>query len=118
MDFRQALALSMLGIKKEDVQGLLDLEKNNSTLGNKEDKNNSSEDFVNNTYKPEDNDLKNPTEPKDDEKTDYKKMSEDLKSEIDKLKSDLTSIQAENTGKNIEHNKEKTTLEDLFRDIM
>ena len=117
MDFRQALALSMLGIKKEDVQGLLDLEKNNSTSGNKEDKNNSFEDSAN-TDKPEDNDLKNPTEPKDDEKTDYKKMSEDLKSEIDKLKSDLTSIQAENTGKNLENNKEKTTLEDLFRDIM
>ena len=73
-------------------------------LQNIHKKNNSSEDSVNNTDKPEDNDLKNLTEPKDDEKTDYKKMSEDLKSEIDKLKSDLTSIQAENTGKNIEHN--------------
>ena len=43
---------------------------------------------------------------------------QDLKSEIDKLKSDLSSLQADNTGKNIENNKEKTTLEDLFRDIM
>ena len=117
MDFRQALALSVLGIKKEDVQGLMDLTENNSTSGHTEDSNDSSNDSVN-TDKTEDNDLKNLTEIEDGEKTDYKKLSEDLKSEIDKLKSDLTSIQAENTGKNIAHNKEKTTLEDLFRDIM
>ena len=110
MDIKTAMAMSLLGIKKDDVDALM------SIPDDKPDKNTTPKPDI----KP-DIELKEVKTPEPDTKpdqTDYKKMYDELKTTSDKLESDLKALQAQNTSTNIADNKKEETLTDIFKDIL
>ena len=115
MDIKTAMALSLLGIKKENIDALMSIEENNPTtevtpvIKPKIEKIELAEPIV-------DNGKKNEPEPKPDT-PDYKKLYDELKTTSDKLQSDLTALQAQNTSTNIAPTKTET-LTDIFKDIL
>ena len=112
MDIKTAMALSLLGIKKENIDELMSINENNPTteIKPKVEKIEPSEPAVDNGEKDE-------PEPKPDT-TDYKKLYDELKTTSDKLQSDLKALQAQNTSANIGTNEKKETLTDIFKDIL
>ena len=119
MDIKTAMALSLLGIKKENIDSLMSINENNLTtevkpevkkLKPEDEKIEPSEPTVDNGKKNEPN-----NEP---DTTDYKKLYDELKTTSDKLQSDLTALQAQNTNANIAINTKKETLTDIFKDIL
>ena len=115
MDIKTAMALSLLGIKKENIDALMSINENNPTTEvkpkvEKIEPSEPSEPTV-------DNGEKNEPEPKPDT-PDYKKLYDELKTTSDKLQSDLTALQAQNTNVNIASNTKKETLTDIFKDIL
>ena len=116
MDIKTAMALSLLGIKKENIDELMSINENNPTtvvkpeIKPKVEKIEPSESTV-------DNGEKNEPEPTPDT-PDYKKMYDELKTTSDKLQSDLKALQAQNTSANIGTNEKKETLTDIFKDIL
>ena len=118
MDIKTAMALSLLGIKKENIDELMSINENNPTTGVK-----SEVEKIRPPEPPEptepsvDNGKKNEPDVKPDT-TDYKKLYDELKTTSDKLQSDLTALQAQNTSANIASNEKKETLTDIFKDIL
>ena len=121
MDIKTAMALSLLGIKKENIDNLMSINENNPTTEVNPDVkkigpyelpklSEPSEPTVDNGKKNEPN-----TEPNT---PDYKKMYDELKTTSDKLQSDLKALQAHNTSINIEPKEKKETLTDIFKDIL
>ena len=106
MDIKTAMAMSLLGIKKDDVDALMSISDENTTP--KPD--------IKPDIKP---DKVIPPEPDTPpETTDYKKMYDELKATSDKLASDLKVLQAQNTSINIADNTKEETLTDIFKDIL
>ena len=116
MDIKTAMALSLLGIKKENIDELMSISENNPATEVKTEvkpeaeKIEPSEPTVDNGKKNEPD-----TEP---DTPDYKKLYDELKTTSDKLQSDLTALQAQNTNANIASNTKKETLTDIFKDIL
>ena len=116
MDIKTAMALSLLGIKKENIDSLMSINENNPTTVVKPT-NEPSEPTVEPSEPTVDNGKKN--EPNNEpDTTDYKKLYDELKTTSDKLQSDLTALQAQNTNANIAINTKKETLTDIFKDIL
>ena len=110
MDIKTAMAMSLLGIKKDDVDALM------SIPDDKPDKNTTPKPDIKPDIKP---DKVIPPEPATTpEPTDYKKMYDELKATSDKLASDLKVLQAQNTSINIADTKKEDTLSDIFKDIL
>lgn len=112
MDIKTAMALSLLGIKKENIDALMSISENNPTTEVKpeDEKIELSEPTVGNGKK-----IEPDTE---SDIPDYKKLYDELKTTSDKLQSDLTALQAQNTNANIASNEKKETLTDIFKDIL
>ena len=113
MDIKTAMALSLLGIKKENIDELMSINENNPTTEVKPE----IEPLVKKIESPVDNGEKTEPEPKPDT-TDYKKLYDELKTTSDKLQSDLKALQSQNTSINIGAKEEKETLTDIFKDIL
>ena len=110
MDIKTAMAMSLLGIKKDDVDALM------SISDDKSDENTTPKPDIKPDIKPDKVILPEPdTTP---EITDYKKMYDELKATSDKLASDLKVLQAQNTSINIADTKKEDTLSDIFKDIL
>ena len=112
MDIKTAMALSLLGIKKENIDDLMSINENNPTteVKPKVEKIEPTEPTVDNGEK---------NEPDTESDTpDYKKLYDELKTTSDKLQSDLKALQAQNTSANIGTNEKKETLTDIFKDIL
>ena len=109
MDIKTAIALSLLGIKKENIDELASINENNPAT--------EVEPEVKKTEPTVDNGEKNEPDTEPDT-PDYKKMYDELKTTSDKLQSDLTALQAQNTNANIASNTKKETLTDIFKDIL
>ena len=110
MDIKTAMAMSLLGIKKDDVDALM------SISDDKPDENTTPKPDIKPDIKP---DKVIPPEPDTTpETTDYKKMYDELKATSDKLASDLKVLQAQNTSINIADNTKEETLTDIFKDIL
>ena len=110
MDIKTAMAMSLLGIKKDDVDALM------SISDDKSDENTTPKPDIKPDIKPDKVILPEPdTTP---ETTDYKKMYDELKATSDKLASDLKVLQTQNTNINIADNTKKETLTDIFKDIL
>ena len=112
MDIKTAMALSLLGIKKENIDELMSINENNPTteVKPKVEKIEPTEPTVDNGEK---------NEPDTESDTpDYKKLYDELKTTSDKLQSDLKALQAQNTSANIGTNEKKETLTDIFKDIL
>ena len=110
MDIKTAMAMSLLGIKKDDVDALM------SISDDKPDENTTPKPDIKPDIKP---DKVIPPEPDTTpETTDYKKMYDELKATSDKLASDLKVLQAQNTSINIADNTKKEALTDIFKDIL
>ena len=105
MDIKTAMALSLLGIKKENIDKLMSINENNPTTEVKPE--------VEKIGPTVDNGEKNEPDVKPDT-TDYKKLYDELKTTSDKLQSDLTALQAQNTNANIASNTKKETLTDIL----
>lgn len=112
MDIKTAMALSLLGIKKENVDELMSINENNPTAEVKPEVKK-----IEPTEPTVDNGEKNEPDVKPDT-TDYKKLYDELKTTSDKLQSDLKALQAQNTNANIGKNEKKETLTDIFKDIL
>ena len=112
MDIKTAMALSLLGIKKENIDALMSISENNpaAEVKTKVEKIEPSEPPVDNGKKDE------PDVTPDT--TDYKKLYDELKTTSDKLQSDLKALQAQNIDVNIEPDNKKETLTDIFKDIL
>ena len=110
MDIKTAMAMSLLGIKKDDVDALM------SISDDKPIENTTPKPDIKPDIKP---DKVIPPEPATTpETTDYKKMYDELKATSDKLASDLKVLQAQNTSINIADTKKEDTLSDIFKDIL
>ena len=110
MDIKTAMAMSLLGIKKDDVDTLM------SIPDDKPIENTTPKPDIKPDIKPDKVILPEPdTTP---ETNDYKKMYDELKATSDKLASDLKVLQAQNTNTNISNNTKKETLTDIFKDIL
>ena len=110
MDIKTAMAMSLLGIKKDDVDALM------SIPDDKPIENTTPKPDIKPDIKP---DKVIPPEPNTPpETTDYKKMYDELKATSDKLASDLKVLQAQNTSINIADTKKEDTLSDIFKDIL
>ena len=110
MDIKTAMAMSLLGIKKDDVDALM------SIPDDKPIENTPPKPDIKPDIKP---DKVIPPEPDTPpETTDYKKMYDELKATSDKLASDLKVLQAQNTSINIADTKKEETLTDIFKDIL
>ena len=106
MDIKTAMAMSLLGIKKENIDALISIP----------DENTPPKPDIKPDIKP---DKVIPPEPDTPpETTDYKKMYDELKATSDKLASDLKVLQAQNTSINIADTKKEDTLTDIFKDIL
>ena len=110
MDIKTAMAMSLLGIKKDDVDALM------SIPDDKPIENTTPEPDIKPDIKPKE--VKKPEPDTSPDQTDYKKMYDELKTTSDKLQSDLTALQAQNTNANIASNTKKETLTDIFKDIL
>ena len=109
MDIKTAMAMSLLGIKKENIDALM------SIPDDKPIENTTPKPDIKPDIKP---DKVIPPEPATTpEPTDYKKLYDELKTTSDKLQSDLTALQAQNTSTNIAPTKTET-LTDIFKDIL
>ena len=110
MDIKTAMAMSLLGIKKENIDAIMSIPDDNPI------ENTTPEPDIKPDIKP---DKVMPPEPDTTPETpDYKKMYDELKTTSDKLQSDLTALQAQNTNANIASNTKKETLTDIFKDIL
>ena len=110
MDIKTAMAMSLLGIKKDDVDALM------SISDDKPIENTTPKPDIKPDIKP---DKVIPPEPDTPPETaDYKKMYDELKATSDKLASDLKVLQAQNTSINIADNTKEETLTDIFKDIL
>jgi hypothetical protein len=110
MDIKTAMAMSLLGIKKDDVDALM------SISDDKPIENTTPKPDIKPDIKP---DKVIPPEPDTTpETTDYKKLYDELKTTSDKLQSDLKALQAQNIDVNIEPDNKKETLTDIFKDIL
>ena len=110
MDIKTAMAMSLLGIKKDDVDALM------SIPDDKPDENTTPKPDIKPDIKP---DKVIPPEPHTTpETTDYKKMYDELKATSDKLASDLKVLQTQNTSIDIADTKKEETLTDIFKDIL
>lgn len=116
MDIKTAMALSLLGIKKENIDDLMSInEKNPTTVVKPEIKPKAKK--IEPSEPPVDNGKKN--EPDTEPNTpDYKKLYDELKTTSDKLQSDLKALQAQNTSINIGAKEKKETLTDIFKDVL
>lgn len=112
MDIKTAMALSLLGIKKENIDALMSISENNpaAEIKPKVEKTEPSEPTADNGEEHEP-DTKSDT-------PDYKKLYDELKTTSDKLQSDLMTLQAQNTSANIAPDDKKETLTDIFKDIL
>ena len=110
MDIKTAMAMSLLGIKKENIDALI------SIPDDKPIENTTPTPDIKPDIKPDKVILPEPDTPP--EPTDYKKMYDELKATSDKLASDLKVLQAQNTSINIADNTKEETLSDIFKDIL
>ena len=121
MDIKTAMALSLLGIKKENIDALMSISENNPTTEVKPEVKKIGPYEIPTLSEPSepavDNGEKNEPDVKPDT-PDYKKLYDELKTTSDKLQSDLTALQAQNTNANIASNTKKETLTDIFKDIL
>ena len=109
MDIKTAMAMSLLGIKKENIDALI------SIPDDKPIENTTPKPDIKPDIKPDKVILPEPdTTP---ETTDYKKMYDELKATSDKLASDLKVLQTQNTNINIADNTKEETLTDIFKEI-
>ena len=110
MDIKTAMAMSLLGIKKENIDALI------SIPDDKPIENTPPKPDIKPDIKP---DKVIPPEPATTpEPTDYKKMYDELKATSDKLASDLKVLQTQNIHTNISNNTKEDTLTDIFKDIL
>ena len=110
MDIKTAMAMSLLGIKKDDVDALM------SISDDKPIENTTPKPDIKPDIKP--NKVIPPEPATTPEPTDYKKMYDELKVTSDKLASDLKVLQTQNTSINIANTKKEDTLTDIFKDIL
>ena len=110
MDIKTAMAMSLLGIKKENIDALMSIPDDKSI------ENTTPKPDIKPDIKP--NEVISPEPATTPEPTDYKKMYDELKATSDKLASDLKVLQAQNTSINIADNTKEETLNDIFKDIL
>ena len=114
MDIKTAMAMSLLGIKKDDVDALMSI--SDDKPNDKPDENTTPKLDIKPDIKPDK--VISPEPATTPEPTDYKKMYDELKATSDKLASDLKVLQAQNTSINIADTKKEETLSDIFKDIL
>ena len=111
MDIKEAIALSLLGIKKEDVEKMMNVDEDTVGKEDEEDKKEEGggkEDGEDDGEKDEDD---------EEEIVDYKKMYEQLIADNKSKEEDLKKAQDINTKKNNAGKEDSTSIEKIFRDV-